>query len=82
MGKGKGQDVPVYVMKAYRLSRGRDPRRHYMQVSGQPHALAALLRGKEPWVLIKQEAGWAPEAVWSFAGVGMRTRVRSARNLV
>jgi len=51
---GKGQDVPVYVMKAYR---------HYMQVSGQPHALAALLPEKEPWVLVKQEAGRAPEVV-------------------
>jgi len=69
-------------MKAYRQSRDRNPRRHYMQVSGQPHTLAALLPGKEPWVLIKQEAGWAPEAVWSFAGVGNGTKVRPARNLV
>ena len=57
MGKGQGQDVPVYVMKAYRQSRARDPRRHYMQVSGQPHALAALLPGKEPWVLSNKRLG-------------------------
>jgi len=54
MCKGKGQDVPVYVMKAYRQS---------TQASGQPHGLAALLPEKEPWVLFKQEAVWAPKAV-------------------
>jgi hypothetical protein len=36
---------------------------HYMGVSGQRHAPAALLPpGKGPPVPIVQEAGWAPEA--------------------
>jgi hypothetical protein len=51
-----------------------------MGVSGQRHAPAALLPpGKEP---IVQEAGWAPEPVWtqrleekSFAPAGDRTPV-------
>jgi hypothetical protein len=34
-----------------------------MEVSGQLHAPAALLPGKEPLVSIRQEAGWALEAV-------------------
>jgi hypothetical protein len=40
--------------------------RHYMGVSGQHHAPAALYpRGKDPPVPIVQEAGWAPEPVWT-----------------
>jgi hypothetical protein len=40
--------------------------RHYMGVSGQRHAPAALLPpGKGPQVSIGQEAGWAPEPVWT-----------------
>jgi len=36
------------------------------QVSGQRHAPAALLPpGKGPPVPIVQEAGWAPEPVWT-----------------
>jgi hypothetical protein len=54
-----------------------------MGVSGQRHAPAALLPpGKEPPVPIGQEAGWAPEPVWtqrieekSFAPAGDRTPV-------
>jgi hypothetical protein len=35
-------------------------------VSGQHHAPAALYpRGKDPPVPIVQEAGWAPEPVWT-----------------
>jgi hypothetical protein len=34
-------------------------------VSGQIHALAALSPGKQPLVPIVQEAGWAPEPVWT-----------------
>jgi hypothetical protein len=35
-------------------------------VSGQRHALAVLYpRGKDPPVPIVQEAGWAPEPVWT-----------------
>jgi hypothetical protein len=34
-------------------------------VSGQLHAQAALSPGKEPPVPIGQEAGWAPEPVWT-----------------
>jgi len=37
-----------------------------MGVSGQRHAPAALLPpGKRPPVSIGQEAGWAPEPVWT-----------------
>jgi hypothetical protein len=54
-----------------------------MGVSGQRHAPAALLPpGKGPPVPIVQEAGWAPEPVWterleekSFAPAGDRTPV-------
>jgi hypothetical protein len=34
-------------------------------VSGQLHAQAALLPGKEPPVPIGQEVGWTPELVWT-----------------
>jgi hypothetical protein len=54
-----------------------------MGVSGQHHAPAKLYpRGKEPLVPIGQEAGWAPEPVWtqrleekSSVSVGDRTPV-------
>jgi hypothetical protein len=54
-----------------------------MGVNGQHHAPAALLPpGKGPPVPIGQEAGWAPEPVWtqrieekSFAPAGDRTQV-------
>jgi hypothetical protein len=54
-----------------------------MGVSGRRHAPAALYpRGKDPPVPIGQEAGWAPEPVWtqrikekSFAPAGDRTPV-------
>jgi hypothetical protein len=41
--------------------------RHWMEVSGQGHAPAALYpRGKDPPVPTPgQEAGWAPETVWT-----------------
>jgi hypothetical protein len=53
-----------------------------MGVSGQRHAPAALLPpGKVPPVPIVQEAGWAPEPVWtqrleekSFAPPGIEPR--------
>jgi hypothetical protein len=55
-----------------------------MGVSGQRHAPAAHLPpGKGPPVPIVQEAGWAPEPVWtqrleekSFAPAGDRTSIR------
>jgi len=37
-----------------------------MDVSGQLHAPAALLLGKEPLVPIGWEAEWAPEPVWTW----------------
>jgi hypothetical protein len=54
-----------------------------MGVSGQRHAPAALLPpGKGPPAPIVQEAGWAPEPVWtqrieekSFAPAGDRTPI-------
>jgi hypothetical protein len=37
-----------------------------MGVTGQRHAPAALYpRGKRPQVPIEQEAGWAPEPIWT-----------------
>jgi hypothetical protein len=36
-----------------------------MEVSGQLHATAALTPGKKPQVAIGNEAGWAPEPVWT-----------------
>jgi hypothetical protein len=50
-------------------------------VSGQRHAEAALYPGKGPPVRIVQEAGWAPEQVWTqrlqekfFASAGIEPR--------
>jgi hypothetical protein len=37
-----------------------------MEVSGQLHASAALPSWKELTVPITQEAGWAPEPVWTL----------------
>jgi hypothetical protein len=37
--------------------------RHYLEVSGQLHAAAALPAGKEPPVRIGYETGWAQESV-------------------
>jgi hypothetical protein len=37
-----------------------------MEVSGQLHAPAALLPGKEPSEPIGQEAGWTQEAFWTL----------------
>jgi hypothetical protein len=40
--------------------------KHSNLVSGQRHSTAALYpRGKGPSVPIVQEAGWAPEPVWT-----------------
>jgi hypothetical protein len=56
-------------MKAYWRSGGIAP--HIldlgikMEVSGQLHAPATLLLGKEPLVPVGYEAGWAPEPVWT-----------------
>jgi hypothetical protein len=35
-----------------------------MEVCGQLHARQLYSRGSSPPVLIVQEAGWAPDAVW------------------
>jgi hypothetical protein len=40
-------------------------------MSGRLHALAALTPGKEPPVPIGQEAGWAPESVWTWWSLEM-----------
>jgi hypothetical protein len=48
-----------------------------MGVSGQRHASAALYPGKGPPVPIVQEAGWAPEPVWTEA----RGKILSGSNL-
>jgi hypothetical protein len=85
--KGKGKAVPLHALEALGGRGGIAPThsrpRHYMGVSGQSHAPAALLPpGKGPAVPIVQEAGWAPEPVWtqriqekSFAPAGDRTPI-------
>jgi hypothetical protein len=56
-------------MKAYWGSGGIAPLilwpQHLMEVSGQFHAPATLPPEKEPLVPTEQEAGWAPESVWT-----------------
>jgi hypothetical protein len=37
-----------------------------VEVSGQLHAPAALSPRKGPQVPIEQEAGWAPEPIWTW----------------
>jgi len=37
-----------------------------MDVSCQPHALATLLPGTQPPVLIEQEVRWDPDPIWTF----------------
>jgi hypothetical protein len=39
--------------------------RYYMEVSGKLHAPASLRQWKESLVLIRDEAGWAREPVWT-----------------
>jgi len=57
------------VMKPYWGSGGIAPRilnlGTLMEVSGQLHASAALLPGKESLVPIGWEAWWAPQPVWT-----------------
>jgi hypothetical protein len=83
----KGKTVPLHAMEALGGRGAIVPThsrpRHQMGVSGQRHAPAALLPpGKGPPVPIGQEAGWAPEPVWtqrieekSFAPTGDRTPI-------
>jgi hypothetical protein len=40
--------------------------RHWVEVSGQLHAPAALSTWQKPPVLIRQEAGWAPQPIWTL----------------
>jgi hypothetical protein len=40
--------------------------RHQLAVSGELHASAGLLLGKDPPVLKRQEAGWTPAPVWTL----------------
>jgi len=42
--------------------------RHYAEVSGDLHSLAASLRWKEPSVCIEQKAGWTPEPALTRKG--------------
>jgi hypothetical protein len=58
-------------MEMYRgveVERQHSWRWHYVEVSGQLHALATLPPGKEPLVPIGWEAGWLPELVWTLQG--------------
>jgi hypothetical protein len=82
----KSKAIPLHAMEALG-GRGIAPThsrpRHKMGVSGQRHAPAAHLPpGKGLPVPIAQEAGWAPEPVWtqrieekSFAPAGDRTPI-------
>jgi hypothetical protein len=38
---------------------------HLMKVSGQLHAFTTLLLGKQPLILIVEEAACAPQLVWT-----------------
>jgi hypothetical protein len=40
--------------------------RHWMEVSGQLHAAAALPRGNSPRYPLNKEAGWAPYLVFTL----------------
>jgi hypothetical protein len=68
--EGRGDIAPIHSRP-----------RHYMGVSGQRYAPAALYPpGKGPPVPTIQDAGWAPEPVWtqrieekSFTPAGDRT---------
>jgi hypothetical protein len=40
--------------------------RHWLEVSGQLHAPAALPPGKEPPVPFEYEVGWTAEPVWTI----------------
>jgi hypothetical protein len=85
--RSKGKAVPLHAMEALGgrgcIAPTHSRPRHLMGVSGQRHAPAALLpQGKGPPVPIVQEAGWAPEPVWtqrlegkSFAPAGERTPI-------
>jgi hypothetical protein len=87
MNKGKGKAVPLHAMKALGGRGGIAPTHHDLGtrwgVSGQRHAAAALLPpGKGPPVPIVQEAGCAPEPLWtqrieekSFSPAGDRTPI-------
>jgi hypothetical protein len=66
----KGKAVQLHAMEALGGRGGIAPThsrpRHYVGVSGQNHAPAALLPpGKEHPLPIVQEAGWASEPVWT-----------------
>jgi hypothetical protein len=68
--KVKGKAVPLHAMEALGGRGDIAPThyrpRHLMGVSGQHHAPATLLPpGKGTQVPIVQEAGWAPEPVWT-----------------
>jgi hypothetical protein len=70
--RAKGKAVPLHATKTLGGKWGTAPThsqpRHYRGVSGQRHAPAAFLGpGKEPQEPIVQEAGWAPEPVWTQA---------------
>jgi hypothetical protein len=58
--------IKHYAMKAYGEWMYRSKfswPRHYLKVSGQLHAMAALPSGKEPWLPIAYEVEWSPEPV-------------------
>jgi hypothetical protein len=52
-----------------------------MEVSGQLHAPAALLPGKETLTPIGYEAGWTPEPYWTRRGRGKFPAPTGNRNL-
>jgi hypothetical protein len=58
-----------HAMKTYWGSRGIAQHilwhRHYMEVSGQLHATAALTPGKEPLLPVGYEVEWVPEPIWT-----------------
>jgi hypothetical protein len=58
------QLIKNYTIKTYKSTCSW--RQQGLEVSGQLHAPAALPPEKEPPILIGEEAGWAPEPVWTI----------------
>jgi hypothetical protein len=65
------------------IARTHSRPRHLMGVNGQRHAPGrALATGKGPPVPIVQEAGWAPEPVWTQSSLTKCVDTRSKNVII